>query len=155
MPQAGDMYHGNIVGGEEYSNPTAMTGVFARAMSQISNNPSSAAQGSVLSPNDLNKKLLEQLQLALAIKMGLNGPQQVKERALHNVLTNKRARGDLKQILRSRAEIYGDMLDPNWFQANSDLGGKAKSMRQKNQARSQLAGAPLLVAQLGALELRK
>ena len=28
-------------------------------------------------------------------------------------------------------------------------------MRQKNQARSQLAGAPLLVAQLGALEFRK
>ena len=28
-------------------------------------------------------------------------------------------------------------------------------MRQKNQARSQLAGSPLLVAQLGALELRK
>ena len=87
--------------------------------------------------------------------MGLNGLQQVKERALHNVLTNKSARGDLKQILQSRAEIYNDMLEPNWFRANTDLAGKAKTMRQKNQGRSQLAGAPLLVAQLGALELRK
>ena len=95
------------------------------------------------------------MQLVLALKMGLNGPQQVKERALHNVLTSRLARGDMKQVLQSRAEIYGDALEPNWFQTNSDLGGKAKSMRQKNRARSQLARAPLLVAQIGALEMRK
>ena len=123
-------------------------------MSKISCNPSSAAQGSVLSPKALKSKLFEQIQLALAVKMGLNGPQQVKERALHNVLTSKSARGDVKQILQSRAEIHRDMLEPNYFKANADLGGKAKAMRQKNQARSQLAGAPLLVAQLGALEFR-
>ena len=31
--------------------------------------------------------------------MGLNGPQQVKERALHVVLTSKSAQEDVKQIL--------------------------------------------------------
>ena len=95
------------------ANPTLRQGTFAQAMSQISCNPSSAAQGSVLSSGNLSDKLFEQIQLALALKMGLNGPQQVKERALHNVLTNKSARGDMKQILQSRAEIYRDVLDPN------------------------------------------
>ena len=51
--------------------------------------------------------------MALTVQMGLNGPQQVKERALHNVLTSKAARGDMRQVLQSRAEIYGDELDPN------------------------------------------
>ena len=87
--------------------------------------------------------------------MRLNGPQQVKERALYNVLTSKSARGDMKQILQSRAEIYGDVLDPKWFKQKIYLGAKAKSLQEKNQARAMLAGAPLLLAQLGALEFRK
>ena len=60
-----------------------------------------------------NRELFDQLQMALTIKMGLNGPQQVKERALRNILTSKSARGDMRQVLQSRAEIYGDELDPN------------------------------------------
>ena len=32
--------------------------------------------------------------------MGQNGPQQVKERALHSARTTKSARGDKKQILQ-------------------------------------------------------
>ena len=82
-------------------------------MSQITCDPSAASQGSLLSSNNLNEKLFNQIQLALAVKMGLNGPQQVKEQALQNVLTSKSARGDMKQILQSRAEIYGDGLDTN------------------------------------------
>ena len=124
-------------------------------MSQITCDPSSASQGSLSETNNLNEKLFNQIQLALAVKMGLNGPQQVKERALHNVLTTKSARGDMKQILQSRAEIYGDELDPKWFKSKVDLGAKAKSLREKNQARAMLVGGPLLVAQLGALEFRK
>ena len=61
----------------------------------------------------------------------------------------------MKLVFQSRAEIYGDELDPNWFKSKVDLGGKAKTLREKNQARAILAGAPLLLAQLGALELRK
>ena len=96
-----------------FANPTEIEGEFARAMSRITRDPSSASQGSVLHPNKLNEKLFNQVQLALAVKMGLNGPQQVKERALQNVLTSRSARGDMKQVLQSRAEIYGDELDPN------------------------------------------
>ena len=102
-----------------------------------------------------SRELFEQLQMALAIQLGLNGPQQVKEHALHNVLNSSSARSDMKQILQSRAGIYGDELDPKWFKPKTDLGGKTSTVKMKNQARSQLAGAPLLVAQLGALELRK
>ena len=82
-------------------------------MSQITCDPSAAAQGSVLNPNILNEKLFNQIQMALAVKMGLNGPQQVREQALQNVLTSKSARGDMKQILQSRAEIYGETLNTN------------------------------------------
>ena len=75
-------------------------------MSQITSDPSSASQGSLFNSKDLDTRLFNQLQLALAVKMGLNGPQQIKERALHNVLTSKTARGDVKQVLQSR-------VDPN------------------------------------------
>ena len=99
--------------------------------------------------------MFEQLQMALTVQMGLNGPQQIKERALHNVLTSTSARVDMKQILQSRAELYGDELDPKWFKQNADLGGKASTIQMKIKARAQLAGAPLLVAQVGEMEFRK
>ena len=102
----------------------------------------------------MKDELNSQLQMALAINLGLNGPQEAKERALHNVMTSKSARGDLKQVLQSRAEIYGDALDPNWFKPGTDIAAKTKSLRERNSARSQLAGAPLLVSQLGAMEFR-
>ena len=63
-----------------FSNPTDRRSEFARAMAQITCDPSSAAQGSLLDSNHLNEELFNQIQLALAVKMGLNGPEQVKER---------------------------------------------------------------------------
>ena len=53
------------------------------------------------------------------------------------------------------AELYGDELDPKLFKQDTDLGGKASTLKQRNQARAQLAGAPLLVAQLSEMEFRK
>ena len=138
-----------------FTNPTEPQGDFARSMSQITYDPSSTVQGSLSETNNLNEKLFNQIQLALAVKMGLNGPQQVKEQALHNVLTSKSARGDMEQVLQSSAEIYGDLLKPKDFKSKADLGSKAKTLQEKNQARAMLAGAPLLLAQLGALEYRK
>ena len=95
-----------------YQYPTPPNGTFAQAMSQISCNPTSASQGIGGHPI-FNREQFEQLQMALTIQLGLNGPQQVKERALHNVLTSKAARGDMRQVLQSRAQIYGDELEPN------------------------------------------
>ena len=124
-------------------------------MSRITSNPTSANQGSGEGQNLFSRELFQQLQMALSIQMGLNGPQQIKEHALHNVLASQSARGDMRQVLRSRASIYEDELDPNWFKPKTDLGGKATTMIQRNKARAQLAGAPLLVAQVGAMEFRK
>ena len=99
--------------GREFRNPTDINSIFARSMSQITCNPSSTSQGRVSRSIEFNDQLNKQLQMALAINLGLNGQQMVKERALHNVLTSESVRGNVKQIRNSLAEIYGDALDPN------------------------------------------
>ena len=90
------------------------------SLSQITCDPSAASPGSLLNANHLNETLFNQTQLALAVRVGFNGPQQVKEQALQNVLTSRSARGNMKQILQSWGEIYGDVLDPNWFKSKVD-----------------------------------
>ena len=97
-------------GGYGYSQ--GPSDAFGQAMSQITSNPTSARQGIGGDQNIFNRELFEQLQMALTIQMGLNGPQQVQEHALHNVRTSRSARGDMKQVLQSRAGIYGEELDP-------------------------------------------
>ena len=79
----------------------------------------------------------------------------VKQRALSDVLTSKPARGDIQQLIQSRAELYGDSLDPKWFNQSVDLGSKTKTTNDRNKARALLAAASLLVAQLGAHILKK
>ena len=139
-----------------YNFPTPIEGDFARAMSRIAGNCTSAsASGMSVQNSNLQKDLFDQVQMALAVQMGINGPQLVKQRALMNVLTSEPARGDMQQILQSRAEIYGDLLEPKWFSPNTDLGAKLKTIQDRIKARAMLAGAPLLVAQISALELRK
>ena len=64
-------------------------------------------------------------------------------------------RGDVQEVLQRRAKLYDEGLDPKWFSYDSDLGKKAKSTQDRNKARALLAAAPLMVAQQGALELRK
>ena len=140
---------------EVFDYPTGVDSQFARAMSRIACHVDSASQGKVKSKSDLKMELNEQLSLALAIQMGLNGVNQVNERALLNVRTSKSARGDLKQVLQSREELYGASLDPGWFKRGYSLGTKAKSTSQRNKAWSLLAAAPLTVAQTGAWDIRE
>ena len=135
--------------------PTDPAGHFAQKMSQITCNPTTATQGTVPEQKLISRELFEQLQMALSVQLGFSGPQQVNERAIHNVISSPTARLDIKQILRARAELYGDELDPKLFKQDTDLGGKASTLKQRNQARAQLAGAPLLVAQLSEMEFRK
>ena len=77
--------------------------------------------------------------------------------AMLQIARNNRteSQGDVQEILKQRAEAYGHNLDPKWFTYDIDLGTKVKSMQERNTARAMLAGAPLMVAQLGALEFRK
>ena len=99
-------------------------GSFDQAMSRITTNPTSANQGMGNEQVIFSRELFEQLQMALAVQMGLNGPQLVKEYALHNVLNSPSARGDMKQVLQSRVEIYDDEVDTKWIKQGIDLGGK-------------------------------
>ena len=55
--RAGQMMTTNMIRGGTYANPTVQNGAFAQAMSQISCNPTTAAQGKGLDPIYLNKKL--------------------------------------------------------------------------------------------------
>ena len=55
----------------------------------------------------------------------------------------------LKQAVQARASVYGEMSEPSWFTKNYDVGGKAQTLKQRRIVRSQLASAPLLVAQTG------
>ena len=64
-------------------------------------------------------------------------------------------RGDIQEVLERRGKLYGDNLDPKWFSFDSDLGAKTNSIRDRNKARAMLAAAPLMMAQQGALDLRK
>ena len=137
-----------------FSYPTPANGELARAMSQITCNHTSAASGMGNFNNNLQQGIDDHIKLALAVQLGANGPQMVKQRALLNVLTSKPARGDMQQVLQSRAALYGDSLDPKWFNQGIDLGGKTKSIIERNKARAMLVAAPLLVAQVGAYELR-
>ena len=84
---------------------------FTRAVSHIFDERA-GPQGNSGMGSRASQQMFEQLQMALAIKMGLDGPQLVKQRALQNLLTSETARGDIRQIVRSRAELYGDLLDP-------------------------------------------
>ena len=59
--------------GWQFQNPTLKGGPLAQAMSRISCDPSSAAQASLLRTDDLNNKLFDQTQLALAVHLGVNG----------------------------------------------------------------------------------
>ena len=61
-----------------FAHPTVATSPFAQEMSKIATNHTTGTAGSVKGQKDI----FNQLQLALAIKMGLNGPQLLKQRAL-------------------------------------------------------------------------
>ena len=73
-------------------------------------------------------------------------------------MTVTKARGstaDLQQALKARAAIYGKTLDPTHFRKGVDLSSKAKNHRDRRRARGMFIGAPLLVAQVGAHNIRK
>ena len=110
---AGPPQNSTTMRNNTFSYPTQVDGNFATAMSRVAWDPTSAESGNGFNNNNLQRNLYDQVQLALAVQLGLNGPQLVKQRALSNVLTSRPARGDIQQILQSRAELYGDSLDPN------------------------------------------
>ena len=122
-------------------------------MSTVARNPHTASQGMV-SNSSSGSELDEQLKLGLAVQLGLNGIDQIKKRALKNLVTSKQARASLKQTVRARACVYGEVVKPTLFSRREDLGGKTRTLSDRRHASAILAGAPLFLAQLSAKDLK-
>ena len=87
---------------------------------------------------------------AIAQKYMLSSAQQFNEKSLKTVLKNKGACTDLKQALKARAAVYGQLLEPAWFCKGVDLSAKTKlTPKSRRLARAMFAGAVLFAAQLG------
>ena len=82
--------------------------------------------------------------------------QQFNEKSLKAVLQNKGSCADLKQPLKGRAAVNGQLLDPSWFCKGVDLSAKTKTNpKSRRLARAMFIGAVLFVSQLGFQELRR
>ena len=60
----------------------------------------------------------------------------------------------LKQALQARAAVYDEVADPACFARGQDTSGKAQTSKLRRTVRSQLAAAPLLIAQVDLQRLR-
>lgn len=126
-----------------------MDGKFARAMSSIANDPSTGATGSGGQVNSLGNNFHQQVQQALAIKLNLKTRQHANERVLRGLLKSGGRCGTLKQAVQARAAIYDEVMDPAFFVKGKNISEKAKTTEGRRKVRSQLIGAPLVVAQTG------
>ena len=129
------------------SLPSDNQGIFSRAMSTIEDRTKAGSQGAFGSGE---KQETSELAWAIAHKYMLSSTQQFNEKSLRTVLKNKGACTDLKQALKARAAVYGQLLDPAWFGKGVDLSAKTKlTPKSRRVARAMFAGAALFAAQLG------
>ena len=129
-------------------------GGFAQAMNAIATNAEAQTKGVFSGISGGGDNFKEEFAQALALKLNLKTTQHANEKALRQLLNAKGAAYSLKQVLQARAAIYENMLDPSWFVKNVDISAKAKGLNQRREARSMLIGAVLLVAQIGAHDIR-
>ena len=61
----------------------------------------------------------------------------------------------MKQALKARAAVYGQLLDPSWFCRGFDLSAKTKTIKSRRLARAMFFGSVLFASQLGAQQLRR
>ena len=69
------------------------------------------------------------------------------------ILQNKGVPADLKQALKARAAVYGQLLKPSWFHKGFDLSSKTTTNKSRRLARAMFFGAVLFAGQLGAQQL--
>ena len=123
-------------------------------MSTIATNAEAHTKGVFTGISGGEDNFKEQFAQALALKLNFKTSQQANEKALRQLLNAKGSAYALKQALQARAAVYEEMLDPAWFVKNFDLSAKAKTLSQRREARAMLIGAVLLVAQIGAHDVR-
>ena len=62
--------------------------------------------------------------------------------------------GRLKNAVQARAAVYDETVDPIWFKKGRDISKKVKALHDRTMIRSQLVGAPFLVARTGLTAVR-
>ena len=113
-------------------------------MSAIACNAGDNTKGTFSNLSQGGEPFKDELAQALALKLNLTTTQRTNEKALTDLTKASGRSTGLKQALQARAALYGNLLDPNWLVRNSDLSSKTTT----------LLGVVLLVAQLGAHEIR-
>ena len=134
---------------DKYEFPTRVEGRFARAMSSIACEPITNVTGSGGQDNNLGNNFHQEVQQALAIKLNLKTRQHANERVLRGLLRTGGRCGTLKEAVQARAAIYDEIVDPSMFVKGKNIADKAKTVEVRRKVRSQLVGAPLVVAQTG------
>ena len=138
----------------EYRHKMTGAGEFEQAMKAIATNAEARTKGVFTGISGGEDNFKEQFAQALALKLNFKTSQQANEKALRQLMDNKGSAYGVKQALQARAAIYDNMLDPSWFVKNFDLSAKTKDVGQRREARAMLIGAVLLIAQLGAHDIR-
>ena len=138
----------------DYLFPTHPQGDFATAMSAIACNAGDNTKGTFSNLSQGGEPFKDELAQALALKLNLTTTQRTNEKALTDLTKASGRSTGLKQALQARAALYGNLLDPNWLVRNSDLSSKTTTLKKRRIARAMLLGVVLLVAQLGAHEIR-
>ena len=124
-------------------------------MSSIACNAETRAQGVFSNISRGEDNFRDHLTQALALKLNFKTTQHANEKALQKLVKAKGSSDSLKQAVQSRAAVYGESLDASWFTKNFDLSKKTYDLQQRRLARSQIMGAVLVVAQVGAQNIRK
>ena len=127
--------------------PRRIGGRFERAMSSISINSEAAASGNGTGINYTDNNFREEVSQALAIKLNLKTHQHANEKILRNIVTTGGRCGTLKQVVQARSAVYDESVYPTWFTKGTDISKMSKTLQDRRLIRSQLIGAPLLVAQ--------
>ena len=123
-------------------------------MSAIACNSGDNTKGTFSNLSQGGEPYKDELAQALALKLNLTTTQRANEKAVTDLSKASGRSTGLNKALQARAALYGDLLDPNWFVRNSDLSSKTTTLKKRPIARAMLLGAVLLVAQLGAHEIR-
>ena len=123
-------------------------------MSSIARNPDTGIPGRVTTSH-LDDNFKTEVSQALAIKLDLKTRQHAHKKVLQKLISSGGSCSSLKQALQARAAVYGEVMDPAQFARNQDTSRKARTSTLRRTVRSQLAAAPLIIAQVGLQRLRE
>ena len=116
-------------------------------MRMVVRNPEEKATGIGSGGHIPDNDFKTQISQALALKLNLKTQQHANERMFRRMVVTGGSCSSLKQAIQARAAVYSQDSDASWYVKNYDIGGRARTLKQRRIVRSHLASAPLLIAQ--------